>query len=497
MKKFSYYEKQGNEKGEITSVYYSIVKAKGLNGVKYNDIVAFESGGYGQVVSIDHESVNIVLLSNTTIRAGEPCISTGGKLEVPVTTSLMGMTVNSLGVPLRGKYGRGRYEKRYIDEKAPQLFERELIREQFKTGIKILDLMLPLAYGQRQLVIGNRKTGKTPFLIQSAKSMIKAGGLCIYACIGRKLIDIALLEQSFEKNGILDKCIIVSSSASDAPGMVFLAPYTAMTIAEYFRDQGAQVLVILDDMTTHAKYYREISLLSGRFPGRDSYPGDIFYVHSRLMERAGNFKLNVDKEKRESSITLMPVANMVMGDFSGFIQTNLMAMTDGHIYFDTNRYNKGVFPAINPFLSVTRVGRQTQDRILKDSGTEVTRFLVRVEELEQFAHFGAEISSVTKKDIDAGQKLHELLQQDISEFIVIEAFLFIVAILFSGIWKDIGVDQTISEADKIMQSYKENDVFRDEVDQLISDATSFSNLVYEIEKNPGLYREYLGSTGQK
>jgi len=497
MKKYKDYEKQGNQIGVVSSVYHSIVKATGLSAVKYNDIVSFESGGYGQVVSIDKNLVNIVLLSNTTIRAGEACISTGGRLEVPVSISLLGMTINPFGTPLRGTYGRGRYEKRLVDVKAPKLDQRELIRDQFITGIKIIDLMLPLAFGQRQLIIGNRKTGKTPFLIQSAKSMVKAGGLCVYACIGRKLIDIALLEESFEKNGILDKCVIVSSSASDAPGLVYLSPYTAMTIAEFFRDQGANVLLILDDMTTHAKYYREISLLSGRFPGRDSYPGDIFYVHSRLMERAGNFKLTLDKEKKVTSITCLPVANMVMGDFSGFIQTNLMAMTDGHIYFDTDRYNKGMFPAINPFLSVTRVGRQTQKKILKDSATEVTRFLVRVAELEQFSHFGAEISSVTRKDIDTGQKLQVLLQQDIEEFIVAEAFLFIVAILFSGIWKDISITQTMSEASKIMQNYKENNVFSHQVDKLISKASSFSNLVYEIEKNPGLYRDYLGSMGQR
>lgn len=497
MKKYEYYVKKGNPQGVVGSVYYSIARVKGLGGVRFNDIVAFESGGYGQVTSLSEKWVSVILLDNINIHAGEKCASTSDKLRVPATSTLLGMTIDPLGNPLRGSFGKGRYKKRLVDSKPPKISTRKLIKKQLKTGIKIIDLMLPLAYGQRQLVIGNRKTGKTPFLLQTAKSIVKEGGICVYGAIGKKMIDIALLEENFKKNGILDKSVIIASSASEAPGMVYLSAYTAMAVAEYFRDEGAQVLLILDEMTTHAKYYRELTLLSGRFPGRESYPGDIFFAHSRIMERAGNFKVNDGKDEKEASITCLPVASMVMGDISGYIQTNLMAMTDGHIYFDTNRYNKGVFPAINPFLSVTRVGRQTQGRLLKDSGNEITRFLVRVEELEQFAHFGAELSAATRKDIDTGHKLQELLQQNMEEYIVIEAFLIVVAILYSGIWKDVSVEKTKEEAEKIMDSYKNNDVFRLRVDDLIRNSSTFGGLVYEIEKDPGLYREYLGSTGDK
>ena len=234
------------------------------------------------------------------------------------------------------------------------------------TGMTLVDLMIPLGRGQRELVLGDRKTGKTQFLLQAALAQASVGTVCVYACIGKKKAEILRVKEFFAKEGILDKTVIVASSSQDSTGEIFTCPYTAMAVAEFFRDRGQDTLVLLDDMTTHAKFYREMSLLLRKFPGRDSYPGDIFHIHSKLLERSGNFVIKKDGNEMDVAITCLPAAETIQGDLTGYIQTNLMSMTDGHIYFDNELFFKGRRPAINPFISVTRVGYQTQTSLRKE-----------------------------------------------------------------------------------------------------------------------------------
>ncbi|MGI5826510.1 MAG: hypothetical protein ACOX50_03800 [Patescibacteria group bacterium] len=309
-------------------------------------------------------------------------------------------------------------------------------------------MLLPLGKGQRELVIGDRKTGKTSFFLSTAKNQVKEGSVVIYGAIGKKKSDIKRLQEFMAKEKLDKKMVIVASDADEAPSMIYLTPYTAMTIAEYFRDQGQDSLVILDDLSTHGRVYREIALLGRSFPGRDSYPRDIFYVHSKLLERAGNFKKG---DKGQVSITCLPIAETVEGDLSGFIPTNLMGMTDGHIYFDSSIYAKGRRPAINIALSVTRVGRQTQSRLKRAINQTLTAFLADWERLQEYSHFGAELSEDIKNSVARGERLYDLLDQHYNLSVPEEVQL----VLFALVWSDLVKDNVALVKDELLAEYKD------------------------------------------
>src|SRR5258708_6702594 len=292
----------------------------------------------------------------------------------------MGQTINPLGELLDPSLPFTEpQELRDIDAKPVGISGRQKITSPRVTGISLIDLLIPLGRGQRELIIGDRKTGKTSLLMTTIKKQVSEGVIAIYAAIAKKKSDIKRLQEFFVQEQIMDKVIIVATSSYDSPSLIYQTPYAAMAIAEYFRDQGIHSLLILDDLSTHAKFYRELSLLARRFPGRDSYPGDIFYVHSRLLERGGNFK---HKTAGEVSITVLPVVEIVEGDFTGYISTNVMGITDGHIYLDSNIYYQGMRPAVNIPLSVTRVGRQTVDKLTRDVNKNLTSFLANYEKLQ-------------------------------------------------------------------------------------------------------------------
>jgi F-type H+-transporting ATPase subunit alpha len=315
----------------------------------------------------------------------------------------------------------------------------------------------------------------------------RLGTVCIYAVIGQKQIDIRKLYEFFVSEKVIQNTIIVATSSSDSAGLIYLTPYSAMTIAEFFRNQGVDVLLILDDMTTHARNYREISLLARRFPGRSSYPGDIFYVHAKLIERAGSFK--------KGTITCLPVAESVLGDLSGYIQTNLMSMTDGHIFFDIDLFSQGKRPAVNPFLSVTRVGHQTQTPLQRDVSRELSVFLVTYDRMKQFMHFGAEVGVTAKNILNLGEKVDAFFNQPGIKTVGININILIMAGLWANAWSETKVNEFKMEMEQLILLYATDENYKKEVDQLIDSSKIFSEIVTKLRRDNRLITSNIKKKG--
>ncbi len=356
---------------------------------------------------------------------------------------------------------------------------RSAITTPLETGVSIVDLVVPLARGQRELVIGDRKSGKTSFLLQTVTTQAKKGVLCIFASIGKRQSDIYHLHEHFTRVGIQDKVVIVAASSTDASGLQFLAPYSAMTIAEYFRDQGQDTLVIFDDLTAHANIYREINLLLRRFPGRSAYPGDIFYTHARLLERGGNFKVG----DKTASISCLPVVQSVIGDLAAYITTNVMSMTDGHIFFDTQLFDQGRRPAVNPFLSVTRVGLQSQTGLTRDVSRQVSSFLVHYERIRQYSHFGAEVSQEVRDSLRVGDQIVAFFQQLPDQIVPMNVNLFIIALLWSRIWSDGDMNALKVTVATIIKRYAAEEQFTQAIDGMVSQSKALTDLMATAKTN--------------
>jgi len=475
MEDFAYYLDKLGEIGFVEQVFHSLVYASGLPHVHPNEVVIFESGEIGLVMSMTKNYVEILLLSEAKIRAGTQVARTGELLKLSIGEGILGRSLDPLGRCLTNPSPLKKVESRAIDVGPASIMAREQVKDPLETGVALVDLVVPLGKGQRELIIGDRKTGKTQFLLQTIMSQAKRGIICIYAVIGQRHFDFKKLEEFFATKGISKNTVIVATSSSDPSGLIFLTPYSAITIAEYFRDKGADVLLVMDDMTTHAAYYREISLLARRFPGRSSYPGDIFYVHSKIMERAGKFK--------KGSITALPVATTVLGDLSGYLQTNLMAMTDGHIFFDIDLYNRGRRPAVNPFLSVTRVGHAAQTPLQRDISRELTSFLVVHERMGQYMHFGAEVSENVRKILVLGEKIISFFNQPADSIMTANLNAILLAGLWAGVWKDAEVDVMKREMEQITLSYGVDEAFRTKLDKTLSTFDKFSDLVTYLKQN--------------
>lgn len=401
--------KKTGEYGVVYQVSHPIVFIEGLPSVKTHEVILFEGGEKGEVFTINRGKIEARTFSYKPIRVGTKVTRTDQLLSVPVGKELLGHTVNPLGDPLDPSvpYTKPK-EVRDVDAKPIGISGRQKIATHLASGIALIDLLVPLGRGQRELIIGDRKTGKTSLLMTIIKNQTGEGVIAIYAAIAKKKSDIKKLQEFCIQEKIADKMIIVATSSYDSPSLIYQTPYAAMAIAEYFRDQGLHTLLILDDLSTHAKFYRELSLLARRFPGRDSYPGDIFYVHSKLLERAGNFKHPTAKEV---SITCLPVIEIVEGDFTGYVATNVMGITDGHIYLDSNIYYQGMRPAVNIPLSVTRVGRQTLTKLSREVNKKLTAFLSQYTKLQNLSHFGQELTEDVKKNLRLGEMVYKFFNQ--------------------------------------------------------------------------------------
>lgn len=485
------FEKQAEKIGEIgyvTQVIDTIAYANGIPGATPDEVIEFETGEKGQVLSLLSDTVEILTFSDKPVKVGTRLTRTGSTLKIPAGDELLGTIIDPLGnIMVEAKTKKKIASEILINEEPEGILDRKTIRKYLETGISIVDLMVPLGKGQRELVIGDRKTGKTSFLMHTILTQAKQGNICIYTCIGKRKIDIKKAEEFFVKNGILDKVIIVASTPTDPAGIIYITPYSAMALAEYFRNKGKDVLVIFDDMSTHAKFYREIALLGKRFPGRNSYPGDIFYVHAKLIERAGNFKTKYG----ENAITCIPVAETTQGDLSGYIQTNLMSMTDGHLFFDNNLFFQGRRPAINPFLSVTRVGRQTQSEIKRSINRELITFLTLYEKVQNFIHFGSELNESTKVTLATGNKIIKLFDQPSGNLIPSNVQTLIFTLLWGNILPDVTVEQLIEMRNKMSVKYFKDEKFRKQLDDFVESAQNLNELLTKTKKDGLVFTQIL------
>lgn len=399
------------EYATVTQVSHPLVRAKGFNEVKQQEVVIFENGSLGQVIAFDQDGMDVIVFSSEPVKLNSKLSRTNTSLRFNLAEGgIKGAVCSPLGANLVETVGSNdKTLSLTIDRTPPPLQERTRITKQLITGSSLVDTLLPLGHGQRELVIGSRKTGKTTFLLNTALTQAKAGTHIIYTLIGKKKSEIKKIYTFFKEQKILANVTMIVSTPEDPASTIMLTPFSAMSVAEHFKEQGVSSLIIFDDLSTHAYFYRELGLLAKSFPGRESYPGDMFYTHARLLERAGNF-FGSDKNK-PISITCLAVTEIQNDDLTDFITSNLISITDGHLFFDTHLFAKGQRPAVNNYLSVTRVGKQTQSPLLRDINTTITAFMTRYEKTKELTHFGSELNEQSKLILDRGLLLNEYFQQ--------------------------------------------------------------------------------------
>jgi F-type H+/Na+-transporting ATPase subunit alpha len=399
---------QIDEVGTITSLGDGIARIHGLDKAMAGELLSFPHGIAGLALSLEEDSVGCVVLGEyTELKEGEEVKRTGKILSVPVGEALIGRVVNTLGQPIDDKGPIVTDHSLPVERLAPGIIDRQGVREPMATGLKAIDSMIPIGRGQRELIIGDRQTGKTAVLLDTILNNAKNDLICIYCAIGQKRSSIAQVVQTLTEAGAMGHTIIVAASASEPAPMLYLAPYAACAMGEYFRDNGKHALVMYDDLSKHAMAYREISLLLRRPPGREAYPGDVFYLHSRLLERASK----LSKERGGGSLTALPVIETQAGDVSAYIPTNVISITDGQIFLETDLFNSGVRPAVNVGLSVSRVGFSAAIKAVKQVGSTLKLDLAQYRELAAFSQFGSDLDPLTQKQLNRGQRLTELLKQ--------------------------------------------------------------------------------------
>lgn len=396
------------ETGTVILVGDGIARVYGLRECMSSELLEFDDGSFGMAQNLETDTVSVALLSdNNNIREGSTVRRTGKVLSVPVGNALLGRVVNALGEPIDGK-GPIAYEgTRPIESEAPGIIERKSVSVPLQTGIKAIDSMIPIGRGQRELIIGDRQTGKTEIAIDTIINQKNTDVLCIYVAIGQKNSSVVQLANELTRAGAMEYTIIVSASASESAPLQYVAPYSGCAMAEHFREQGKDVLIIYDDLSKHAVAYRALSLLIRRPPGREAYPGDVFYLHSRLLERAAC----VAPEYGGGSITALPLIETQAGDVSAYIPTNVISITDGQIFLETELFHAGIMPAINPGISVSRVGGSAQLKGMKKVAGELKLLYSQYRELQAFAQFGSDLDSDTKARLALGERIVEVLKQ--------------------------------------------------------------------------------------
>ena len=396
------------ETGKVILVGDGIARVYGLESCMANELLEFDDGSFGMAQNLEKETVSVAVLSNKNdIKEGSIVKRTGKVLSVPVGEKFLGRVVNALGEPIDGKGPIEASATRPIESEAPGIIERKSVSVPLQTGIKAIDSMIPIGRGQRELIIGDRQTGKTEIAIDTIINQKNSGVICIYVAIGQKSTSVAQLASELAHYGAMDYTIIVSATAAESAPLQYIAPYSGCAMAEYFREQGKDVLIIYDDLSKHAVAYRALSLLIRRPPGREAYPGDVFYLHSRLLERAAC----VDEAYGGGSITALPIIETQAGDVSAYIPTNVISITDGQIFLETELFHAGIMPAINPGISVSRVGGSAQLKGMKKVAGELKLLYSQYRELQSFAQFGSDLDADTKKRLALGERIVAILKQ--------------------------------------------------------------------------------------
>jgi len=438
-----------DEIGYVIQVGDGIAKVHGLDKCKSNELLSFENGSYGMALNLEENFVSVVMLgSDVGISEGSLVKRTGRVVSVPVGEALIGRVVDALGQSIDGKGPISAAEMRPIERNAPGVIERKSVSVPLQTGIKAIDSMIPIGRGQRELIIGDRQTGKTVIATDTIINQKGKNVICIYVAIGQKRSTVAQLVDTLEKNGAMDYTIVVSATASELAPLQYIAPYSGCTMGEYFMDKGKDVLIIYDDLSKHAVAYRALSLLIRRPPGREAYPGDVFYLHSRLLERAARLA----PEYGGGSLTALPIIETQAGDVSAYIPTNVISITDGQIFLETELFHSGVRPAINPGISVSRVGGSAQIKAMKKVAGSLKLMYSQYRELQSFAQFGSDLDADTKARLAQGERIVEILKQDRNSPIDVELQVCIIYAVVNDLLAKVPVER-IKEYEKELFDY--------------------------------------------
>ncbi len=425
-----------SETGTILTVGDGIARASGLTACMAGELLEFEDGGFGMAQNLEENMVSIVLFgTDENIGEGQTVKRTGKVVSVPVGDAMVGRVVNALGQPIDGAGPIDTTEFRPIETIAPGICDRQPVKQPLQTGIKAIDSMIPIGRGQRELIIGDRQTGKTTIATDTIINQKGKDVICIYVAIGQKRSTVASLVENLQKNGAMDYTIVVAATASEASPLQYIAPYTGCSMGEYFMAQGKDALIIYDDLSKHAVAYRALSLLIRRPPGREAYPGDVFYLHSRLLERAAK----LDEAHGGGSLTALPIIETQAGDVSAYIPTNVISITDGQIYLETELFHSGIMPAVNPGISVSRVGGNAQRSAMKKVSGSLKLLYSQYRELQGFAQFGSDLDADTKARLAQGERIVEVLKQGNNSPIEVEKQIAIIYAVSRNLLQDIAV----------------------------------------------------------
>ncbi len=451
---------EARTEGTIVSVTDGIVRIHGLADVMSGEMLAFPGDTYGMALNLERDSVGAVILGDYKhLREGDTVKCTGRILEVPVGPQLLGRVVDSLGNPIDGKGPIEHDGFSPIEKIAPGVIARKSVSQPVQTGLKAIDSMVPIGRGQRELIIGDRQTGKTAVAIDTVINQKGTGIKCIYVAVGQKASSIAATVRKLEEHGAMEHTIVVAASAAESAAMQYIAPYAGCSMGEYFRDRGEDALIIYDDLTKQAWAYRQVSLLLRRPPGREAYPGDVFYLHSRLLERAARVNeefveqaTNGEVKGKTGSLTALPIIETQAGDVSAFVPTNVISITDGQIFLETDLFNAGIRPAINAGLSVSRVGGAAQTKIIKKLGGGIRLALAQYRELAAFAQFASDLDESTRKQLERGQRVTELMKQPQYSPMSIAEMAFSLFAVNEGYLDDVDVKKVV-DFEAALQSY--------------------------------------------
>ena len=436
------------ENGTVITVGDGIATVYGLRSCMANELLRFEDGSFGVAQNLEEETVSVAILSDKdNIQEGSSVYRTGEALSVPVGENLLGRVVNALGAPIDGKGPVETTEIRPVEAIALGIIQRQSVSVPLQTGIKAIDSMIPIGRGQRELIIGDRQTGKTTIAVDTIINQKDTGVLCIYVAIGQKRTSVVQIAQELEKAGALPYTIIVSASAAESAPLQYIAPYAGCAMAEYFREKGQDVLIVYDDLSKHAVAYRALSLLIRRPPGREAYPGDVFYLHSRLLERA----VCVAPEYGGGSITALPIIETQAGDVSAYIPTNVISITDGQIFLETELFHSGIRPAINPGISVSRVGGSAQIKGMKKVAGELKLLYAQYRELQAFAQFGSDLDADTKSRLALGERIVDVLKQKRSAPVDVGCQVAIVYAVINGYLNDVEPKDVAAYEEKLFE----------------------------------------------
>ena len=460
--------------GTIVSVSDGIVRIYGLADVMYGEMIEFDGGIYGMALNLERDSVGAVVLGDyQKLAEGQTARCTGRILEVPVGNGLLGRVVDALGNPVDGKGDIDSDGTDAIEKVAPGVIARQSVDQPVQTGLKAIDSMVPIGRGQRELIIGDRQTGKTAVAIDAIINQKGTGVKCIYVAIGQKQSSIASVVRKLEEHGAMGHTIIVAAGAADPASMQFLAPFSGCTMGEHFRDRGEDALIVYDDLSKQAVAYRQISLLLRRPPGREAYPGDVFYLHSRLLERAA--RVNADyveqltggKVKGQTgSLTALPIIETQAGDVSAFVPTNVISITDGQIFLETNLFNSGIRPAMNAGISVSRVGGAAQTKVVKKLGGGIRLALAQYRELAAFAQFASDLDDATRKQLEHGQRVTELMKQKQYSPLSVAEMGIVLFVANEGYLDDVDVTKVVAFETALLDYFNsEHSALRDEINE--------------------------------